>query len=104
MKLSLREVMGKAVDAYPSTPRKSWVLNWPGQVVIAGSTIYWTAEVTKVGEIIPCVQVSAGGSLSALSLSALGPSLSLSTKKKKKMSPSLDSLQQWFNHNFYHHS
>lgn len=51
MKRSLREVMGESVDAYPKTPRKSWVLNWPGQVVIAASTIYWTAEVTKVSYV-----------------------------------------------------
>ena len=48
MKLSLREVMGKAVKAYPLQPREEWVLNWPGQVVIASSTVHWTAEVTQV--------------------------------------------------------
>ena len=48
MKLSLREVMAEAVEAYPKTPRKEWVLNWPGQVVLASSTIHWTAEVTQV--------------------------------------------------------
>ncbi|XP_038073730.1 dynein heavy chain 3, axonemal-like isoform X4 [Patiria miniata] len=47
MRRSLQEVTCKAVDAYPNTPRKTWVLNWPGQVVIAASTIYWTSEVTK---------------------------------------------------------
>nr|XP_054750956.1 dynein axonemal heavy chain 3-like isoform X12 [Lytechinus pictus] len=47
MKKSLRDVNAKAVLAYPKTPRKSWVLNWPGQIVIAASSIYWTAEVTK---------------------------------------------------------
>ncbi|XP_071486244.1 dynein axonemal heavy chain 3-like [Diadema antillarum] len=47
MKKSLRQVNAKAVVAYPETPRKAWVLNWPGQIVIAASSIYWTAEVTK---------------------------------------------------------
>ncbi|XP_030856161.1 dynein heavy chain 3, axonemal-like [Strongylocentrotus purpuratus] len=47
MKKSLRDVNAKAVVAYPKTPRKSWVLNWPGQIVISASSIYWTAEVTK---------------------------------------------------------
>ncbi|XP_033642613.1 dynein heavy chain 3, axonemal-like [Asterias rubens] len=50
MRRSLQEVTGKAVAAYPETPRKTWVLNWPGQVVIAASTIYWTSEVTKAIE------------------------------------------------------
>ena len=48
MKLSLREVMGKAVAAYPTTKRTDWVLQWPGQIVLAASQIHWTAEVTQV--------------------------------------------------------
>ncbi len=45
MKLSLREVMSKAVEAYPRDPRNEWVLNWPGQVVLAASIVHWTTEV-----------------------------------------------------------
>lgn len=45
MKLSLREVTAKAVTAYTTQPRTQWVLNWPGQVVLASSTIHWTSEV-----------------------------------------------------------
>ena len=30
--------------------RTEWVLNWPGQIVIAGAQAYWTAEVTKALE------------------------------------------------------
>lgn len=48
MKLSLREVMGKAVNAYPNTKRNEWVLQWPGQIVLAASQVHWTAEVTQV--------------------------------------------------------
>ncbi|XP_064633532.1 dynein axonemal heavy chain 3-like isoform X2 [Lineus longissimus] len=47
MKLSLRETMTKATAAYPNTPRKDWVMNWPGQVVLASSSIHWTTEVTN---------------------------------------------------------
>ncbi|XP_069141245.1 dynein axonemal heavy chain 3-like isoform X4 [Argopecten irradians] len=47
MKLSLREVSIKAVKAYPNVPRKEWVLQWPGQVVLAASQIHWTSEVTQ---------------------------------------------------------
>lgn len=50
MKLSLQEVMQQAVEAYPVTPRKEWVLQWPGQVVLAASQVHWTAEVTQVGQ------------------------------------------------------
>jgi dynein heavy chain len=47
MKLSLHEVMARAVEAYPNTPRQQWVLEWPGQVVLASSIVHWTAEVTQ---------------------------------------------------------
>uniref|UniRef100_A0A8C5PIE1 AAA+ ATPase domain-containing protein n=1 Tax=Leptobrachium leishanense TaxID=445787 RepID=A0A8C5PIE1_9ANUR len=47
MKLSLREVMVQAIDAYSETPRKEWVLHWPGQVVLASSMVHWTMEVSK---------------------------------------------------------
>lgn len=50
MKLSLQEVMSEAVTAYPQNPRTDWVLSWPGQVVLASSIIYWTMEVTQVGQ------------------------------------------------------
>ena len=48
MKLSLREVMAKAVESYSTMPRDEWVLAWPGQVVLASSTIHWSSEVTLV--------------------------------------------------------
>lgn len=31
-------------------PRTEWVLNWPGQVTIAGCQTYWTMEVAKALE------------------------------------------------------
>lgn len=51
MKLSLKEVMKKAVKEYPTIPRKDWVVKWPGQVVLAASQIHWTSEVTQVGSL-----------------------------------------------------
>ena len=48
MKMSLMEVMKKAVKEYPTIPRKDWVVKWPGQVVLAASQIHWTSEVTQV--------------------------------------------------------
>uniref|UniRef100_H2YSE4 AAA+ ATPase domain-containing protein n=1 Tax=Ciona savignyi TaxID=51511 RepID=H2YSE4_CIOSA len=47
MKISIRESMSRSVDAYPEMPFKQWCLQWPGQVVLATSIIYWTAEVTQ---------------------------------------------------------
>jgi dynein heavy chain len=48
MKLSLKEVNLKATEAYPKIPRGEWVLQWPGQIVLAASQIHWTTEVTQV--------------------------------------------------------
>lgn len=42
---SLCDVTIESVEAYPTTPRAQWVLDWPGQIVIAVSTIYWTRDV-----------------------------------------------------------
>ena len=50
MILSLQDVMKESVTAYEEKPRDKWVLEWPGQVVIAASTIYWTKDVTDAIE------------------------------------------------------
>ena len=42
---SLRDVMAKGYEAYKSIPREQWVLEWPGQIVLAVTQIYWTAEI-----------------------------------------------------------
>ncbi|XP_041836448.1 dynein heavy chain 1, axonemal isoform X2 [Melanotaenia boesemani] len=34
----------------PQMPRADWVLSWPGQVVIAGCQVFWTAEVSEALE------------------------------------------------------
>ncbi|KAM8971996.1 dynein axonemal heavy chain 3-like [Pelodytes ibericus] len=47
MKRSLNEVMIQSINAYTETPRKHWVLHWPGQVVLASSMVHWTVEVSK---------------------------------------------------------
>ena len=51
MKDSLRESMAQAVDAYVTNSREDWVVEWPGQVVIAASTVHWTTEVSQVREV-----------------------------------------------------
>ncbi|XP_067915582.1 dynein axonemal heavy chain 3-like [Heterodontus francisci] len=47
MKRSLGEVMLQAITAYPEASREEWVLNWPGQIVLACSIVYWTAAVSQ---------------------------------------------------------
>jgi dynein heavy chain len=42
---SVQEVCRQGIAAYATTPRAAWVLQWPGQVVLAVSAIFWTQEV-----------------------------------------------------------
>ncbi|XP_069675994.1 dynein axonemal heavy chain 7 isoform X3 [Periplaneta americana] len=48
MILSVKNEIWKSFLAYPQTARPKWVLEWPGQVVLCVSMIYWTAEVHDV--------------------------------------------------------
>lgn len=41
---SMRHVIKEATQNYLKTTRKKWVLEWPGQVVICSSQIYWTLD------------------------------------------------------------
>ncbi|CAO2638238.1 Dynein axonemal heavy chain 1 [Lemmus lemmus] len=50
MKASVRDIIEQAIKAYPTMPRTEWVLNWPGQVTIAGCQTYWTMEVAQALE------------------------------------------------------
>uniref|UniRef100_UPI000EF49A7E dynein heavy chain 1, axonemal n=2 Tax=Ciona intestinalis TaxID=7719 RepID=UPI000EF49A7E len=47
---SVRAQCDKAVAAYPNTKRTEWVLDWPGQVVIAGAQVYWSRYVEEAIE------------------------------------------------------
>ncbi len=42
---SLRDVSRQGVTCYPTTPREQWVLEWPGQIVLVVTAIFWTQEV-----------------------------------------------------------
>ena len=47
MKESIGDQLARAVTQYPTISRTEWVLNWPGQVVIAGCQIFWSALVEE---------------------------------------------------------
>ncbi|XP_024913275.1 dynein heavy chain 3, axonemal-like [Cynoglossus semilaevis] len=44
---SVQHVISEGVNQYAEVPRKQWVLQWPGQVVICASSIFWTSEVSE---------------------------------------------------------
>jgi dynein heavy chain len=48
MQSSVHQQVTNAMKAYSETKREKWVLEWPGQVVLCVSQIYWTQEVTQV--------------------------------------------------------
>ncbi|KAM9362199.1 LOW QUALITY PROTEIN: dynein axonemal heavy chain 1 [Symphorus nematophorus] len=50
MKATLRDNIDCSLKVYLEHPRAEWVLSWPGQVVIAGCQVYWTAEVSEALE------------------------------------------------------
>lgn len=47
MKLTVRDIIKNALIAYTSNERQQWVIQWPGQAILAVSCTQWTAEVTK---------------------------------------------------------
>ncbi|KAJ3222668.1 Dynein heavy chain 3, axonemal [Clydaea vesicula] len=48
MQSSVHQQVSNAMKAYAETKREKWVLEWPGQVVICVSQIYWTQELTEI--------------------------------------------------------
>ncbi|KAH6567387.1 hypothetical protein BASA60_009078 [Batrachochytrium salamandrivorans] len=46
MRQSVKRVVCDAISAYTTRQRASWVVEWPGQAVLAASQTFWTAEVT----------------------------------------------------------
>ncbi|EFJ27757.1 hypothetical protein SELMODRAFT_94851 [Selaginella moellendorffii] len=47
MKECLRAIVVQAAADYAVEPRESWILKWPGMIVLCGSQIYWTEEVAS---------------------------------------------------------
>jgi hypothetical protein len=41
-----------AVEAYMQYSHKTWVLNWPGQVLVVLGIIHWTVDVMQVSDTL----------------------------------------------------
>lgn len=45
MRTSLRHYFSEAVVAYEEKPREQWLFDYPAQVSLCGTQIWWTTEV-----------------------------------------------------------
>lgn len=47
MRKSVRHVVEQAILAYPTKPRRIWVLEWPGQTILCVGKTYWTMRIEE---------------------------------------------------------
>ena len=47
MRESMQDITFRAYGAYAKTKRDQWILEWPGQVVLCVSQMFWTKEVEQ---------------------------------------------------------
>ncbi|KAI8587105.1 dynein heavy chain and region D6 of dynein motor-domain-containing protein [Geranomyces variabilis] len=45
MRKTLRQNLGDSVTAYEEKPREQWIFDYPAQITLAGTQIWWTTEV-----------------------------------------------------------
>eukprot|EP00947_MAST-08B_sp_MAST-8B-sp1_P004635 g4635.t1 len=45
MRLTVKDIVGKAMAAYKKTERKQWVQEWAAQIILCVGGLYWTTEV-----------------------------------------------------------
>jgi dynein heavy chain len=48
MRISIRDVMGRAIADYTKTPRPKWMQKWAGMCVLNGSQMHWTTEMEQL--------------------------------------------------------
>lgn len=48
MRVSLRDIAQDSIIAYFNDVREEWIVSWPGQIVLCGSQVHWTSEVTVI--------------------------------------------------------
>lgn len=45
MRRTLRNILNHAVKAYDDKPRESWIFDYPAQLALVGTQIWWAVEV-----------------------------------------------------------
>ncbi|ORY39399.1 hypothetical protein BCR33DRAFT_720231 [Rhizoclosmatium globosum] len=45
MRKTLKHLLGEGVSTYEEKPREQWIFDFPAQITLAGSQIWWTTEV-----------------------------------------------------------
>lgn len=48
MRLTLKQLFARALDAYPIKPRDKWIFEWPAQVALCITQIYWSIEMHAI--------------------------------------------------------
>lgn len=48
MRISVNDVMGRAIANYTEIPRTKWMQKWPGMCVLNGSQMHWTREMEEL--------------------------------------------------------
>lgn len=61
MRSSLRLYMGDAVVAYEEKPREQWLFDYPAQVSLCGTQIWWSTEVNIAFSRLEEVILKPGG-------------------------------------------
>ncbi|KAG9394461.1 dynein light chain binding [Carpediemonas membranifera] len=44
---SVYDTLRRAIEEYPTIPRREWVLRWPGQIILAASQVYWARAIEE---------------------------------------------------------
>uniref|UniRef100_A0A8C8EFI1 Dynein axonemal heavy chain 12 n=1 Tax=Otus sunia TaxID=257818 RepID=A0A8C8EFI1_9STRI len=103
---SIHDVIARSrmVRAYLETERKRWVLEWPGQVVLCVSQMFWTSEVHEVlcsgPEVLCNLQLNdivelVRGKLSKQTRTTLGALVTIDVHARDVLMEMIESDFQW---------